>query len=156
MYITCSRKSDVTSKRFSKYLSKLLPNIEYIPRGKGNLQKIFEKSRYLSNNYFLLCSNNKQFLHLLIYKISDGSYLPDRKYILDVLDLRHSLSFKDIKKYNNVVNDLKKVFYFLDSSNISSKSEYGLYFLENNVFEFRYLDKSIGVKFKIENVIVFD
>jgi rRNA maturation protein Rpf1 len=156
MYITCSRKSDVTSKRFSKYLSRLIPDLKYIPRGKSNLQNIFQKSKYLSYNYLVLCSYNKQKIDLLIYKLNDNEYFPDRKYKITILDLRHLLSFKEIEGYYKKFNDLKKVFYFINKSYLSSKSEYGLYFLENNIFEFRYSQKLIGTKFKIENVEIFD
>jgi hypothetical protein len=44
MFITTSRKSNILAKRFSKYLSKYLPGIEFIPRGKTPLFKFFEKS----------------------------------------------------------------------------------------------------------------
>ncbi len=159
MYITCSRKSDIVTKRFSKYLSRLLPDLEYIPRGKSNLLKIFENIKFLGHQYFVICSNLVGDVKLLIYKLKGEEYFPDREYTLEVLDLRHFISFKEIKKINQEVNDLKEVFYFLDKKFKSKTSDYGVFILDNQIekiFEFMLKDKSLGIKFKILNVKNFD
>ncbi len=156
MFITTSRKSNLLSKRFSKYLSIFLPDISYIPRGKTNLKKLFEKAIYLGHKYFLEISNDKGQTILSIFSFKESSFFLEREYILDVLEIRSLKPLKKIILINNKVYDLKKVFYFLKKDNISLKKEYGLFEIEENIFEFLENKQSLGFKFKIISVKKFD
>lgn len=157
MFVTTSRNSNIFSKRFCKYLSIYLPGIKYIPRGKSSLKNIFEKATYLGQKYFLEVSLNETNILLSIFSFKKDSFYLEREYLIEVIDLRHSLTFSKITSFNNPVNDLKKVFYFLEKKNISLKSDYGLFLTEKeNVFEFLKKEKYLGFKFKILNVKIFD
>jgi hypothetical protein len=161
MYITCSKKSNILQKRVGKYLSKYLPDIEYIPRGKTNLLKLFRSATYLGHSNFLLISGNNKQIKLTVYNYNKNkSFIPQTEYLLNILDLRHILPFKDIENNNQEINDSNKIFYFLKKNFFSKRSDYGIFLLEQNptynIFEFRLKEKYLGFKFKIVNVKRYD
>jgi len=156
MFITTSRKSNLLSKRFSKYLTIFLPGIEYLPRGKTNLKKLFEKARYLGHLFFLEVSFNKGNISLSIFSFKDDSFFLEREYLIDVLDLRHLRPFPVIKDFSESLSDSKKVFYFLSKKNLSSKSKFSLLEVEENIFNFFYDKEYLGFSFKLLNVKKID
>lgn len=158
MFVTTSKNTNVLSKRFAKYLTVFLPDIEYIPRGKTSLKKIFENVTYLGHKFFLRISHNKVNLSLSIFVFRENTFFLEREYLLNIIDLRHFLTFSDIKSFRFSLSDEKKVFYFLDKKFLSLKSDYGVFQEENqeNVFSFLKNKKYLGFKFKILNVKKFD
>jgi len=156
MFITTSRKSNILAKRFSKYLSKYLPGIEFIPRGKTPLFKFFEKAKYLGHQYFLESSFSQRNVILSIYVFKDNTFLLEREYLLEIIDLRHLKNFSYIESINKTICDSKKVFYFLPKKNLSLKSKYIVSFDSENIFSFFENEDFLGFKFKILNVTKFD
>jgi hypothetical protein len=153
MFVTISRKGSLLEKRFAKYLTKYLPGVVYLPRGKTALLKFFEKARYLGHKYFLIVSSVKENILLSIYAGREDSFFLEREYLIEVLDLRHLKSFTHISSINDSLKDVKEVFYFLSKKNKSSKSNYGLFLTaEENIFEFLEEDEYLGFRFKILKV----
>jgi hypothetical protein len=157
MFVTTSKSSNILVKRFAKYMTVFLPDIKYIPRGKTPLIKIFENARYLGHVFFLKISPNRTNLLLSIFSFRENTFFLEREYLIEVIDLRHFLTFSEIKSFKDSISDEKKVFYFLDKKYLSSKSDYGIFESEEeNVFSFLKKEKALGFKFKILNVKKFD
>jgi rRNA maturation protein Rpf1 len=156
MFVTTSKNANILQKRFSKYLTNYLPDIEYIPRGNTSLKKILEKATYLGHKFFLKVSFIKGNISLLIYVFKSDTFYLEREYLLEVIDLRHLKPFSYILSINNLISDKKKVFYFLDKKYFSEKSKYGIFYNSEDVFEFLEDDEYLGFKFKILNVKKFD
>lgn len=157
MFITCSKNPNLLEKRFSKYLTKFLPDLSYIPRGKTSLKKIFEKAIYVGHKYFLKTSHIGSFVNLNIYAFKNQTFFLEREYSFEILDLRHFVSFSELEVFKNSFNDAKKLFYFLKKDNLSLKSKYGVFFSpETNTFNFLNEDKPLGFNFKIVDVKKYD
>ncbi|NCP71840.1 hypothetical protein GW835_00395 [archaeon] len=157
MFVTVSRKSNLLEKRFSKYLTKYLPGMNYLPRGKTPLLKFFKQALYLGHRYFLIVSSIKGNILLSVYALREDSYFLEREYLIEVIDLRHLKSFSYISSVNSSFNDLKKVFYFLEKKYLSLKSNFGVFQTsEENVFNFLENEEYLGFKFKIVKVSNFD
>ncbi len=156
MFITTSRKSNILSKRFSKYLSKYLPGVNFIPRGKTPLFKFFEKAKYFGHQYFLESSFNQRNVILSMYVFRENNFFLDREYLIEIIDLRHLKYFSYIKSINNLILDNKKVFYFLPKKNISAKAKYQLFLSDENIYSFLEDEFYLGFKFKILTVTKFD
>jgi len=164
MYITCSRNCSLTVKRFSVYLSKLLFDLKFIPRGRTDLSKLFEKAAYLGHSHFLVCSNQSQKnqLSLLIYKKkSEGAgYLPDKEYILELTNLSHKMPLKVIGKKKSI-SDKSNLFYFLNSKykKKSENSDYSIVAHDEKAgckYKFVVDGNEIGVDFILLGVIEYD
>jgi hypothetical protein len=164
MYITSSRNGSLTVKRFSSYLSKLLFDLKFIPRGKTDLNKLFEKAAYLGHTHFLVCSsqNSRNQVSLLIYKkkLDGNSYLPDKEYIIELDNLSHKISLKGISK-KKAIADKNNLFYFLDNKHKtkSEKSDYSIVATEDKAgsnYKFVVDGKDIGVNFILLGVIEYD
>lgn len=80
MFITTSRKADISLKRICKFLSVFFSDIKHIPRGKTELKKIFEKSSYLGYKYFLIVSKKEEEIFLEIYNLKEEGYFLDCTY----------------------------------------------------------------------------
>ena len=157
MFVTVSRKFNLLEKRFSKYLTKYLPGIDYLPRGKTPLLKFFKKALYLGHKYFLVVSSNKGNILLSVYVLREDSYFLEREYLIELIDLRHLKSLSYISSLTSSFYDLKKVFYFLDKKYVSLKSNYGIFQTDQeNVFDFLENKEYLGFRFKIINVTEFD
>jgi hypothetical protein len=155
MFILGSRNANLDQKKFIKYLCNFLFGLKFIPRGKTSLKKLFEKSKYFSYNYFLLCSKVRGFkdkLLLNIYKLDGSNYLLDKKYIIS--NIKYVSSISKIKNMFVEINDFKDIFYFLDNK-YKSKDEYYTYKLDsNNKLSFICKDKELGFSFNLEKVII--
>jgi hypothetical protein len=173
MFILCSRNSNNFQRKFIKYLCKFLFDLEFVPRGKSNLKSLFEKSKYFSYNYFLICSklknqNNKLLFN--IYKIENDNYFIDKKYLISNINyntkaINYNLFFNKIRNYVFEINDFKNIFYFLNEENKSKKSKYtyklnSIDDIENKDncnsnynISFVYDDKELGFSFNLEEVI---
>jgi hypothetical protein len=159
VYITCSRKSTVISKRFVKYLIKFIPDLKYIPRGNTNLNNIFKKLEYFGVTYFVVCFTKDLDFLLRIYKFTKEGYMIDKEYIFKVIDLRHLVPFKKIEENKFSFFDQKKIFYFIDNKFKSKEENYGLFSCKNkleqedskNVLEFRLDGNYLGFKLELLN-----
>ena len=157
MFVTTSRKGNLLEKRFSKYLTKYLPGIVYLPRGKTPLLKIFKKATYLGHKYFLKVSSINENILFSIYVSKENSFFLEREYLLEVLDLRHLKPFSYVSSINQSFQDVKDVFYFISKKNKSLKSTYGVFLTsQEDVFDFLEDGEYLGFRFKILNVKTID
>lgn len=150
MFITTSRNADNFEKKVAKYFSIYLPNVQLIPRGKTPISKIFLKSCFLGFKYFLKVSKFKNFIKLEIYKLKGDQYFLDKEHLLEIIDLNHKISLKEIKKINFAFVDKTKFFYFIDFENDDDLDYCSV--LKNNEIMFQLDNKDLGFVFKIINI----
>ncbi len=147
MFITSSRKANVSLKSFTKKLSYLLPNVKYVPRGQTNIKKLYDKARYLGHKHFLKTTNPKSNNILLQQYTQKGeSYFLDKSYLLEPISTdinTYVFVFKSLKD----VNKPKELFCFLDDY---QQDDSLLEIKENkSIVSFVYNQKEINFSFKI-------
>jgi hypothetical protein len=151
MYVTCSRKSNVFVKSFTKKLSLILPNVKYIPRGQTNISDLFKNSLYLGHKYFLKTTNtrNKKTILLQQYDLKNKEFFLSKKYLITPISTDLKISVISLKSQKDI-NKPKEIFCFLnyfyevDSLLVLNK--------EKNVVSFTYNQKEIGFSFKLEEI----
>jgi len=135
MLITTSRNADISQKRFCKYLSSLISEIQHIPRGQTPLKKIFEKSSYLGHNFLLVVEKKKENLKLVVYKRKEKEFFSDKSFLIS------EVFYKKPKTRPQEINHKGKFFYFLEEKDKDS--------------EIKAVEENQEVKFTLNKELVF-
>lgn len=153
MYITTSKNPSLLEKRLSKYFC-IVFNLNYLPRGKTSLKKLFSKGLYHNyKNFIIIKKNIDSKISIYFYYKKQKQYFIQRIYDIEILDIRNLIGFKYLKKQNNNIFDPKYFFYIFNSnknSNLKLREEF------ENIFKL-YLKKIYtGLKIKLLEVRRFD
>jgi rRNA maturation protein Rpf1 len=135
MLITTSRNTSLYQKRFCKYLSSLISEIQHIPRGQTPLSKIFEKSSYLGHNFLLIVEKKKENLELVVYKRKDKEFFPDKSFLIS------EVFYKKTKATPKNINPKGKFFYFLEEKDKDS--------------DIKAIEENQEIKFTLNKELVF-
>ncbi len=137
-------------KSFTKKLSLILPNVEYVPRGQTNIGDLFSKALYLGHKNFLKTTNTKTPNKIILQEyVKDESFRLYKKYQLEPISTEINISVISLKALKDI-NKPKEIFSFLNSS--YSKDSLLEVNKEEDIVSFKYDEKEVGFSFKMEEI----
>ncbi len=147
MFITTSRKAEITQKRLCKFFGLFFSDITHIPRGETTLKKLFEKSAYLGYKQFLIVSKVKEDLILEVYVFKDESYFLENTFKIKNLKTKLNFSLSRIKKLQEKEKPiLEEIFKDAETDNSIKIRKKG------NTQEFFLEEKETGFSFDLKKV----
>lgn len=147
MFITTSRKAEITQKRLCKFFGLFFSDIKHIPRGETTLKKLFEKSAYLGYKQFLIVSKVKEDLILEVYVLKDESYFLENTFKIKNLKTKLNFSLSRIKKLQEKEKPiLEEIFKDAETDNSIKIRKKG------NTQEFFLEEKETGFSFDLKKV----
>lgn len=147
MFITTSRKAEITQKRLCKFFGLFFSDIKHIPRGETTLKKLFEKSAYLGYKQFLIVSKVKEDLILEVYVFKDESYFLENTFKIKNLKTKLNFSLSRIKKLQEKEKPiLEEIFKDAETDNSIKIRKKG------NTQEFLLEEKETGFSFDLKKV----
>ncbi|HOW29691.1 MAG TPA: hypothetical protein PK685_03425 [archaeon] len=147
MFITTSRKAEITEKKFCKYMGLFFSDIKHIPRGETSLKKLFERSAYLGYKQFLLISKNKENLILEVYVLKEDSYFLEKALEIKNLKTKLNLSLSKIK--NTALTEKPNIEELFKTKETDNQIRI---LKTNNNFSFLLEEKETGFSFDLKKV----